>query len=215
MQDREPMVRHQSQSYKEVFPICDHNRLFTSLLEKAGESQFKMPIASTITHDSDYIWYDDEYEYYNPEGSESENTGSERTEEFEDINQIPKQIIKENGPSEDIDLDEALISAAHERPRHNITAEHLSKIWRINLDTTKITLDSTPQRNTTHPDSNSTRRFTTNDRMLRYKRIKEHFFMDTLFATRKMTKYLKGNRCCQLFVTDKGFVLHCADEVKE
>ena len=42
--------------------------------------------------------------------------------------------------------------------------------------------------------------------MLRYKHIKEHLFMDTFFATRKMTKSLRGNRCCQLFVTDKGFV---------
>ena len=30
--------------------------------------------------------------------------------------------------------------------------------------------------------------------------------MDTFFATRKMTKYIRGNRCCQLFVTEKGFV---------
>ena len=42
--------------------------------------------------------------------------------------------------------------------------------------------------------------------MLRYKSIKEHFFIDTFFSTRKMTKYLRGNRCCQIFVTDKGFV---------
>ena len=62
MQDRKPLVRHQSQSYKEVSPIYDHNRLFTSQLEKADESQFKMSIVSTITHDCDYLWDDDEYE---------------------------------------------------------------------------------------------------------------------------------------------------------
>ena len=58
MQVREPLVQHQYQSYKEVSPIYDHNRLFTSLLEKADESQFKMSIASTITHDSYYLWGD-------------------------------------------------------------------------------------------------------------------------------------------------------------
>ena len=42
MQDREPLVRHQYQSYKEVSPIYDNNILFTSLIEKADESQFKM-----------------------------------------------------------------------------------------------------------------------------------------------------------------------------
>ena len=42
--------------------------------------------------------------------------------------------------------------------------------------------------------------------MLRYMRIQEHFFVDTFFATRKVEKSLRGNRCCQTFVTDKGFV---------
>ena len=83
-------MRHPSQSYKEVSPIYDHNRLFTSLIEKADESQFKMSITSTITHDSDYLWDGDDYEDENSEGSESENTESEITEEFEDINQIAK-----------------------------------------------------------------------------------------------------------------------------
>ena len=46
--------------------------MLTSLLEKADESQFKMSIASTITHDSDNLWDDDEYKDENSEGSESE-----------------------------------------------------------------------------------------------------------------------------------------------
>ena len=99
-----------------------------------------------------------------------------------------------------------MISAEHARPRRNIEAEHLSKIWRIDLNTAKITLDAISQHNTTHPESNLTGSFTTNDRMLWYKRIKEHFFMDNFFATINMEKYLRGSRCCQLFLTDKGFV---------
>jgi hypothetical protein len=42
--------------------------------------------------------------------------------------------------------------------------------------------------------------------MLRYNKIKEFFFMDTFFATKKAKKSSRGNACCQLFVTDKGFV---------
>ena len=30
--------------------------------------------------------------------------------------------------------------------------------------------------------------------------------MDTFFATRKGGTSLRGNTCCQLFVTDKGFI---------
>jgi hypothetical protein len=42
--------------------------------------------------------------------------------------------------------------------------------------------------------------------MLRYKRIHEYFFTDTCFATKKAGKSSRGHSCCQLFVTDKGFV---------
>ena len=45
-----------------------------------------------------------------------------------------------------------------------------------------------------------------NNQMLRYKHLKEFFFMDTFYATRKLHKSTQGNTCCQLFVTDKGFV---------
>jgi hypothetical protein len=50
------------------------------------------------------------------------------------------------------------------------------------------------------------RKYGTNDRMLRYKRIKDYFYMDTFFATKKGGKSSRGNTCCQLFVTDKSVV---------
>ena len=46
----------------------------------------------------------------------------------------------------------------------------------------------------------------TNDHMLRYKRIQDYFFMDTFFATKKGGRSSRGHTCCQLFVTDKGFL---------
>jgi hypothetical protein len=43
--------------------------------------------------------------------------------------------------------------------------------------------------------------------MLHYKRIKDYFFMDTYFATMvNGFKSTRGHTCCQLFVTDKGFI---------
>jgi hypothetical protein len=45
-----------------------------------------------------------------------------------------------------------------------------------------------------------------NDRMLQYRRIAEYFFMHLFFATKKAGKLSRGHTCCQLFVTDKGFV---------
>ena len=49
------------------------------------------------------------------------------------------------------------------------------------------------------------RNFSTNDRMLRYKKIKSHFFTDTYFVTGK-SRSTRWNKCMQLFVSDKGFV---------
>ena len=41
--------------------------------------------------------------------------------------------------------------------------------------------------------------------MLRYKRINYVFFTDTMFAQPK-AKSLRQNTCCQVFVSDKGYV---------
>ena len=50
------------------------------------------------------------------------------------------------------------------------------------------------------------RNYGTNDRMLRYRRINTYFYTDTFFATKKGGKSSRGNTCCQLFVTDKGYL---------
>ena len=42
--------------------------------------------------------------------------------------------------------------------------------------------------------------------MLRYRKIKEYVYMDTFFATTKGGKSSRGHTCCQLFVTDRGFI---------
>ena len=41
--------------------------------------------------------------------------------------------------------------------------------------------------------------------MLRYRRIRSSFFTDTMFVTGK-AKSTRGNKCMQLFVSDKGYV---------
>ena len=40
--------------------------------------------------------------------------------------------------------------------------------------------------------------------MLRYKRIQSNFYSDTMFALTH--KYVRQSKCCQVFVSDKGFV---------
>ena len=60
-----------------------------------------------------------------------------------------------------------------------VTPERLSKIWSIDIETAKKTIGLTSQ-HVNHVDSDHLkRRYSTNDKMLRYKRIRSHFFMDT------------------------------------
>ena len=49
------------------------------------------------------------------------------------------------------------------------------------------------------------RNYTTNDRMLRFKRLESVFFTDTMFATKN--KSTRSNKCWQVFVCDKSYVV--------
>ena len=106
-----------------------------------------------------------------------------------------------DGMEDDI---EAQISATGGKAK-GVSPEHLSKIWSIDLETAKRTIEITEQRLKHEPSDYLKRRYSTNDRMLRYKRINTHFYMDTFFATRKAKSY-RGNTCMQLFVSDTGFI---------
>ena len=87
-----------------------------------------------------------------------------------------------------------------------VNAKHLAKIWRIDEHTAKKTIDVTSQKSVRTDNPKLSWNFSTNDRTLRYKHLKDHFFMDTLFSTSKAGKSSRVNTCAQLFATDKGFV---------
>ena len=111
----------------------------------------------------------------------------------------------------DVNDEEALeqyftCSSAHAGKPKGISPEKLSKVWRIDLETAKRTLKVTTQRCSRPNNPEFSKNYPTGDRMLRYKKIKEYFFTDTFFATKKGGKSTRGHTCVQLFVTDKGFV---------
>ena len=82
----------------------------------------------------------------------------------------------------------------------------LSKIWSINEDLAEGALNSNTHLQRQSGDSSLSRQFSTNDRMLRYKRINSLFYTDTFFATKSARSRPRGNNCMQIFVSDKGFV---------
>jgi hypothetical protein len=104
------------------------------------------------------------------------------------------------------DIKGAKVSAAHTEMPKGITSETLSKkLWNIREDLAQGAIDSTTQLNRQSADNTLSRNFSTNDRMLRYRRINSTFYTDTMFATSK-TKSTRGIKCCQVFLSDKGFV---------
>ena len=77
----------------------------------------------------------------------------------------------------------------------------------IPLEMAKRTLRITTQnsrRTTTEPTLN--RKYRTNDRMLQYARVSTNTFMDTMFASAKGRKSLRGYTACQVFATEFGHV---------
>ena len=97
------------------------------------------------------------------------------------------------------------VSAVLKRPPRGVTAEHLSKVWRVDHATAQRTLETTTQLRPQDGNSSLARNFGTNDRMLRYRRLSSFFYTDTLFVTKK-AKSSRQNTCLHLFVSDKRFV---------
>ena len=86
-----------------------------------------------------------------------------------------------------------------------VTPEQLSKSWSIDIETAKWTIELTSQYVKHEGSSHLKRRYSTNDRILRYKRIQTHFFMDTFQVTAKAISQQK-NRYIQLLISDTGYM---------
>jgi hypothetical protein len=99
----------------------------------------------------------------------------------------------------------ASIAAVTAKRSGGVNAEQLSKIFCIPHDDAARTLLVTTQLVRHNPDSSLSRNAMTDDRALRYRKIKSNFFTDTLFATAK-AKSTRGNICGQVFASDRGFV---------
>ena len=99
-------------------------------------------------------------------------------------------------------LDNLMASTAQAGQSRGVDPKHLSNIWRISHEDAQRTIDVTTQMSIQTDDPVLSRNYSTNDRMLRYKRIKDLFFMDTFFATKKGGQLSRGHTCCQLFVTE-------------
>ena len=80
-----------------------------------------------------------------------------------------------NGLESEEDMDAFFASGVHQGPEVGVEARHLSKVWQISYEDAKRTTDATTQHGTHHPNPVMNQNYTTNDQMLRYRRINQYF----------------------------------------
>jgi hypothetical protein len=146
---------------------------------RANLGKFQSAIGSTNASSSEYLMDDD---------ATQDTEATTDDEESVDTAANLMDTIYDDAISGTLDLDDVMVSAAHASRPTGITAEQLSKTWRIDLDAAERTIGITSQHSRRADNPTLSRNYGTNDRMLRYKRIHEYFFMDTFFATKKAGK---------------------------
>ena len=105
---------------------------------------------------------------------------------------------------EEMDYLDSKLSALRADKSKGPSKEFLSKLWMVSEPLAEAALDHNTQLCRQNADNTLSRQYSTNDRMLRYRRLQSVFYSDTMFALKY--KSTRGNSCCQVFVSDKGFI---------
>ena len=103
-----------------------------------------------------------------------------------------------------IEFVQAQINVAEASKPIGVSPTMLSKLWFISDKLAEGAIDQNNQVCRNNADNALSRQFTTNDRMLRYKRIQSTFYSDTMFDLNH--KSVRQFKCCQVFVSNKGLV---------
>ena len=178
----------------------DEMQLYQALKLRNEHGQFAMNIGATSIFDQTYL--DDDGDSQDTDDDDDETSMDDSLDSSED-NFDPMEL---DGHTNEALLDNLMASTAQAGKSRGVDRKHLSKIWRISHEDAKRTIDVATQTSVRKDYPILSRNYATNDRMLRYKRIKEFFFMDIFFATKKGGQSSRGHTCCQVFVTDTGFI---------
>ena len=73
------------------------------------------------------------------------------------------------------------LAAAHAETPKGVTADHLSRVWRISEEVAQRTLDVTTKLNKQDADTSLSCHFGTNNQSLRYKRLSSLFYKIKIF----------------------------------
>ena len=122
------------------------------------------------------------------------------TMEMNDLEDVLMSLLD----SREVAAVQASISAIHADQSSGVSPSMLAKLWCIPENLAEKTIEQNTQLCRVSADNYMSRNLSTYDRMLRYRRLQSVFFTDTMFALKHRST--RGNTCCQVFVSDKGFV---------
>ena len=184
--DKEQMVVssyfvHQDEDINAVHGFGVEHQLYQALNMRNEHGQFAMNIGATSIFDQTYLGDGD-----SQDTSDDDDTSLDNSDDYFDPMELDDDTYE-------ILLDTFMASTAQAGKTRGVDPKHLSKIWRISHEDAQRTIDVTTQMSIRTDDPALSRNDSTNDMMLRYKRIKDIFFMDTLFA---MKKGCQSSRVC-------------------
>jgi hypothetical protein len=145
-----------------VNPTLTDECLHQRLKSRYELSQFQIAIGSTNASKDKYIIPDDD--------TTSDNVSSDESFINEDV--LLDTIFKKSNEGT-FNADDIVVSAVHAGRHQGVKAKDLAKLWRIDEHTAKKTLDITSRKEVRTDNPKPSRNFSTNDRTLRYKHLKE------------------------------------------
>ena len=149
----------QDEDINAVHGFEDENQLYQALNMRNEHGQFAMNIGATSIFDQTYLDDDD-----SQDTSDEDDTSLDDSEDDFD----PMEL---NDDTNEAFIDNFMASTAQAGKSRGVDPKHLSKIWRISHEDAQRTIDVTTQTSIRTDDLVLSRNYSTNDRMLRYKRI--------------------------------------------
>lgn len=104
-----------------------------------------------------------------------------------------ENFVKETLPEAVEDIESKVAAMSADRS-NGVSSELLSNLWLVSEDLAEGAIDQTTQLCRHREHNHLSRNYSTNDRMLRYKRLKSCFFSDTMFALQH--KSVRQYKCC-------------------
>ena len=150
-----------------ISPTLDDITLCKRLITRHSLGQFQMSVGSTCANSDPYLFdissVSDSHGYAAATKCRGHSRGPKRVDDSE---QVLLDDLYHQSVNGQLDLDDKMVSALDAGVINGVTPSHLSKIWRIDADTAKRTIDITSQRLVRKDNPKLSRNYGTNDRML-------------------------------------------------